>query len=55
MQTLPRFLFTDDRTAFNHILEYPNGYHQVKYIDQDMFPVKKLYHTYELSIGFKKD
>ena len=55
MQTLPYFLFADDRTAFNYILEYPNGYHQVKYMNQDMFPVNKLYQTYELSIGFKKD
>ena len=41
------FYLTDDPNALNYILEFPNCYHYVRYLSQDMFPINKLYQTYE--------
>ena len=40
---------TDDLKALNYILEFPNCYHQVKYLNQDTYPINKLNQTHELS------
>ena len=49
------FYLTDDRNALNYNLEFPNCYHQAKYLNQDTFLISKLCQIYELSLGFKQD
>ena len=31
------------------MVEFPDCYHQLKYLNQDTFMISKLYQTYELS------
>ena len=43
------FYFRDDRNTLNYNLEFPNCYHQVKYLNQDTFLRNKLYQTLSMT------
>ena len=49
------FCLADDWKALNYILDFSNFYHQVKYSNQDMFPIKKLSNLWIKLYTFKKN